>query len=93
MGYVYVFKFLDHLTADNTLEKFLRSKIVLKLDILHSHYGYNIMAYHVVTSYQWRDVTDRLSTAIGESVTAILISYAFTTIFSLIPHSNIVSNG
>ena len=51
------------------------------------------MAYHVVTSYQWRDVTDRPPTAIGERDTVIPISYALTAIFGLIHHSNIVSNG
>ena len=50
LGFVYVFKSVDHLTADNTLEKMSKCKIVLKLDILHSHCGYNKMAYHVVTS-------------------------------------------
>ena len=92
MGYAYVFESVDHLTADNTLEKNLRRKIVYKLDILHSHNGYNIMAYHVVTSYQWRDVTNRPPTVKSETVTVIPISYAFTAIFGLIPHSNNVSN-
>ena len=51
------------------------------------------MAYHMMTSYQWHDVTDRPPTAIGETVTVIPISYACTAISSLIPHFNIVSNG
>ena len=51
------------------------------------------MAYHVVTSYQWHDVTDRPPPAIGETVTVLPISYAFTAIFVLILHLNIVSNG
>ena len=51
------------------------------------------MAYHVMTSYQWNDVTDRPPTAIGETVAVIPISYACTAIFGLIPHYNIVSNG
>ena len=46
-----------------------------------------------MTSYQWHDVTNRPSTAIGETFTVIPISYACTAIFGLIPHSNIVSNG
>ena len=93
MGFVCVLESVGHLTADNTLEKFLRWKIALKLDILHSHYGYNIMAYYEMTSYQWHDVTERPPTAIGETVTVIPISYACTAIFGLIPHLNIVSNG
>ena len=51
------------------------------------------MAYHVMTSYQWHDVTDRPPTAIGETVTVIPISYACAEICGLIPHFNIVSNG
>ena len=50
LGFVYVFKSVDHLTADNALETNSKYKIVLKLDILHSHYGYNVIAYHMVTS-------------------------------------------
>ena len=50
LGFVYVFESVDNLTADNALEKNMRSKIVLKSDILHSHYGNNIMTYHVVTA-------------------------------------------
>ena len=93
MGFVCVLESVGHLTADNTLEKFLRWKIALKLDILHSYYGYNMMAYHEMTSYQWHDVTERPPTAIGETVTVIPISYACTAIFGLIPHLNIVTNG
>ena len=51
------------------------------------------MAYHVVKSLQWNDVTDRPPTAIGETATVIHISYACTAIFGLIPYSNKVSNG
>ena len=51
------------------------------------------MAYHVMTSYHWHDVTDRPPTAIGETVTGIPISYACTAIFGLISRLNIVSNG
>ena len=51
------------------------------------------MAYHVMKSYQWHDVTDRPPTAIGETVTVIPISFACTAIFGLIPHLNIVSDG
>ena len=51
------------------------------------------MAYHMMTSYQWHDVTDRPPTAIGETVTVIPISYACTAIFALIPHFNIISKG
>ena len=51
------------------------------------------MAYHVVTSLQWNDVTDRPPTAIGKTITVIRISYACTANFCLIPYSNIVSNG
>ena len=50
LGFVYVFDSVDNLTADDALEKNMRSKIVLKSDILYSHYGNNILAYHVVTS-------------------------------------------
>ena len=51
------------------------------------------MAYHVVTSYQWHDVTERPPTVIGETVIVIPISYACTAIFVLILHLNIFSNG
>ena len=51
------------------------------------------MVYHVMTSYQWHDVTDRTQTAIGEIVTVMPISYACTAIIGLIPRLNIVSNG
>ena len=52
----------------------LRWKLVLKLNILHSHLGYNIIAYHVETPYKWHDVTDRPPTEIGEPVTIIPFS-------------------
>ena len=51
------------------------------------------MAYHLMTSYQWYDVTDMPPTAIGETVTVKPISYACSVIFGLITHLNIVSNG
>ena len=51
------------------------------------------MAYYVVTSLQWHDVTNRQRTVIGETVAVIPISYACTAIPGLIPHSNVVSNG
>ena len=50
LRFMYVFKSVDHLAADHTIDKISKCKIVLKLDILHSHYGYKIIAYHVVTS-------------------------------------------
>ena len=43
------------------------------------------MVYHMVTSYQWRDVTGRPPTATGETVTVIPISYVLTAIFGFIP--------
>ena len=49
LRFVCVSESVYHWTADNTLGNFLKCKIVLKLDIDHSHYGYNIMDYHVVT--------------------------------------------
>ena len=51
------------------------------------------MAYHVMTSYQWHDVTDRAPTAIGETIAVIPISYACTAISVFILHLYIVSNG
>ena len=43
LWFVYVFESVDHLKAHNTFKK-IYCKIVLNLDILHSHYGYNITA-------------------------------------------------
>ena len=51
------------------------------------------MAYHVVKSLQWNDVTDRPPTAIGKTVAVIHIPNACTAIFGLIPYLNIVFNG
>ena len=44
-------------------------KMKNRLDIrhFHSHYCYDILAYQVMTSYQWHDVTDRHSIAMGEN--------------------------